>query len=372
MTRPAFPIRPNVLDFDPYAPGLSIDEIQERYQLENIIKLASNENPLGTSPVVQKRLANTANAAFRYTQSGTPKLTKALARSLDINEGHLVVGNGSDEIIDLIIRACPTPGLHNIVSSRPSFSMYRLQAKLCGIEFRQVPLKNDFSFDWEHLLQAIDQNTALVFLTTPDNPSGYCPSLAELRSFMEKVPPHCLIVVDEAYVQFCDDPRCGSSLSFFNDFTNLAILRTFSKIAGLAGIRLGYGILPLPLAKAIAAIKPPFSVNILAQEAGLAILEDTFFIEETYRVVLEGRKYLRTSLLSLGCKVYPSQANFLMFELPQGCSKSARQVFEELLARGIIIRPLASYELPHCLRVTVGTAYENGIFINLLAEVING
>ena len=370
MPKSHFPIRPNVLDFEPYTAGMSIDEIQERYQLENIIKLASNENPLGTSPLVRKRLADNADLAFRYIQSGTPKLTKALARFLAIDEDHIIVGNGSDEIIDLIIRTCPTPGVHNIVACRPSFSMYRLQAKLCDVAFRQVPLKKDFSFDWDGIYDAIDHNTALVFLTTPDNPSGYCPTLAQMQAFIERLPAHCLLVVDEAYVEFCEDPACGSCLELFKQHTNIAILRTFSKIAGLAGIRLGYGILPKPLAKAIAAVKPPFSVNILAQEAGLAILEDSTFIQETYRVVQEGRRFLADSLQAMGCKVYPSQTNFLMFELPPSCSMDTRQVFEALLARGIIIRPLASYELPQCLRVTVGTEFENTTFIRQLHEVI--
>ena len=371
MPKPTFPLRENVLDFEPYSPGMNIDEIRERYQLENIIKLASNENPLGTSPVVQKRLSKAADQSFRYVQAGTPKLTKALASFLSVPENSLVVGNGSDEIIDLIIRTCPTPGVHNVVACRPSFSMYRLQAKLCDVEFKTVPLKDDFSFDWQGLLDTIDHNTALVFLTTPDNPSGYCPPLSAMRAFIEKVPPHCLVVVDEAYVEFCDDPQCGSSLRFFNEFPNLAILRTFSKIGGLAGIRLGYGILPLALAKAIAAVKPPFSVNVLAQEAGLAIIEDKVFLEKTFQTVQEGRRFLTQSLEGLGCKVFPSQTNFLMFALPKKCAKTAKQVFEDLLTHGIIIRPLNSYALPDYLRVTVGTASENTAFITSLAEVMH-
>lgn len=371
MPKPTFSLRENVLDFEPYSPGMNIDEIRDRYQLQNIIKLASNENPLGTSPVVQKRLSKAADQCFRYVQAGTPKLTKALSSFLNVPEKHLIVGNGSDEIIDLIIRVCPTPGVHNVVACRPSFSMYRLQAKLCDVEFKEVPLMDDFSFNWQGLLETIDHSTAIVFLTTPDNPSGYCPPLSVMRDFIEKVPPHCLVVVDEAYVEFCDDPQCGSSLRFFNEFPNLAILRTFSKIGGLAGIRLGYGILPEALAKAIASVKPPFSVNVLAQEAGLAIMEDTVFLQKTFQTVQEGRLFLTKSLEQIGCKVFPSQTNFLMFALPKQCRKTARQVFEDLLARGIIIRPLGSYALPDYLRVTVGTASENATFIARLTEVMH-
>lgn len=365
-----FPIRSNVQDFAPYVPGLSIEEIQEKYKLNNVIKMASNENPLGVSPLVKECIARHASYAFRYTPSGTPRLVKAIAEFLQLDEDRVVAGNGSDEIIDLIIRACPTPGVHNIVACNPSFSMYKLQAKLCDVEFKTVDLNPDFSFNWQGLLKAVDKNTAVVFITTPDNPSGFCPNLDEVRNFARKIPKSCLLVIDEAYIEFCDDPKCGSLLKEIDDFENIAILRTFSKIFGLAGLRLGYGVLPKRLATALKAIKAPFSVNILAEEAGICLLKDTPFIKASYETVIKGRIFLREELTKLSCMVYPSQTNFIMFKLPENAI-SAHSCFERLLENGIIIRPLKSYGLPDHLRVSIGTKEENLTFINKLKEILN-
>jgi histidinol-phosphate aminotransferase len=370
MTLPVYPIRKEVQAFEPYSPGLSIDEIRLNFGLESVVKMASNENPLGTSPLVQKAICDHAGSVFRYAQSGNPKLVRAIADHHGMPEGHFVAGNGSDEIIDLLIRVCPTPGVHNVVACKPSFSMYRIQSRLCGVEFRPVPLLEDFSFDWQGLGQAVDEKTALVFLTTPDNPSGYCPPVAEVEAFLSGLPPSCLLVVDEAYMDFCEDEGAHSLLRRFAEYDKLVILRTFSKSFGLAGIRLGYGIMPLPLADAMRSAHMPFSVNILAEAAGLAALSDTVFYRATQEAVARGRIVLAEGLAALGCRVFPSQANFIMFRLPAGTAKSASDIFGELLARGMIIRPLASYGLPEYLRVSVGNSEENILFLSLLRECL--
>lgn len=369
MTRPSYPVRPDVLAFEPYSPGLSIDEIRLRYGLDTVVKMASNENPLGASPLVQKAVCDHAGSVFRYAQSGNPRLVSAIAAHHGLAEGHVIVGNGSDEVIDLLIRACPTPGEHTVVACEPCFSMYRIQSRLCGVEFRQVPLCDDFSFDWQGLLDAVDEKTALVFITTPDNPSGYCPMASEVESFARRLPPTCLLVVDEAYMDFCEDEKRYSLLGRFEEFPNLVILRTFSKSYGLAGIRLGYGIMPVSLADSLRSIHPPFSVNILAEEAGLAALEDAAFYRATLDAVHEGRRELGRELEALGCRVFPSHTNFIMFQLPES-SPPAGEVFETLLSRGVIIRPLASYGLPRSLRVSIGNKEENRLFISLLKECI--
>ncbi len=366
----SFPIRPEVLELTPYTPGLSIDEIQQRFGLGRVVKLASNENPLGTSPQVQKVLRDKAGLAFRYTQSGNPRLVNALAASLGVEPECVVLGNGSDEIIDLLIRVCPTPGVHSVVACQPSFSLYGLQSRFAGVAFRTVPLKNDFSFDWQGLRAAVDESTALVFITTPDNPSGYCPPVEEVRAFAASLPPTCLLVVDEAYIDFCDDMSAHSLLGERASWPQLVLLRTFSKCYGLAGLRLGYGIMPPRLAQLLCTVRLPFSVNILAEEAGLAALGDATFRQETIATVSHGRVYLRGALEGLGCQVLPSQSNFLMFQLPPSCPLSAKDVFEKLLSQGMIIRPLTSYGLPGHLRVSVGTREENQLFIQLLTEVL--
>lgn len=370
MSAPAYPIRPAVLDFEPYSPGLSIDEIRSRYGLDAVIKMASNENPLGVSPVVQQVLRDHAPFAFRYVQAGNPRLVAAIAKRHAVPAARVVPGNGSDEIIDLLVRVCPTPGQHNVVASRPSFSMYKIQSKLCGVEFRTVPLREDFSFDWDGLAAAVDERTAMVFITTPDNPSGFCPGAGEVEAFAARLPESCLLVVDEAYMDFCEEEGAFSLLPKLDAFPNLVILRTFSKSFGLAGIRLGYGILPVPLANALRSVHMPFSVNILAEAAGIAALEDKVFYEATLRAVREGREFLGRGLGALGCRVYPSLANFLMFQPPARHAGTAGELFEKLLSRGVIIRPLASYGLPGHLRVSIGSAEENRIFLDHMTEFL--
>lgn len=370
MSISSYPIRPEVRAFDPYSPGLSIDEIRERFGLDTVVKMASNENPLGVSPVVQKAIADHAAFAFRYVQAGNPRLAAAIAAHHALPVERVVPGNGSDEVIDLLVRVCPTPGVHNVVACRPSFSMYRIQSRLCGVEFRDVPLLPGFCFDWQGLLDAVDDRTAMVFITTPDNPSGWCPPVAEVERFADSLPAGCLLVIDEAYMDFCDDEAGFSLLGRIDEFENLAILRTFSKSYGLAGLRLGYGILPVALADALRSVHMPFSINILAEAAGIAALGDGVFYQATLRAVREGRSVLAKGLTALGCQVFPSHANFLMFELPQGCGKNAQAVFEALLARGLIIRPLASYGLPGHLRVSIGNEEENRLFLALMREVL--
>ncbi len=366
----AYPIRPAVLDIAPYSPGLAIDEIRRRYKLENVVKMASNENPLGTSPLVKEAVCRAAGMAFRYAQSGNPRLAEALAKHHGLPDGCIVTGNGSDEVIDLLLRVCPTPGLHNVVMASPSFSIYRLQSKLCGLEMRPVPLNGNFSFNLAGMAAAVDADTAMVFLTTPDNPSGYCPPAEEIVDFAHSLPAGCLLVVDEAYMDFADDEAAHSLLPRRDEFPNLVILRTFSKSWGLAGLRLGYGIMPQALAAALRRVRLPFSVNILAEEAGLAALKDTAFRQATLDCVHRGRKQLTDGLTALGCRVWPSMANFLLFSLPESCLHTPGEIFEALLAKGLIIRPLAGYGLHNHLRVSVGTEAENRFFLDLLhAEI---
>jgi histidinol-phosphate aminotransferase len=363
-------VRPEVAAFTPYTPGLSIDEIQARYGLSHVIKMASNENPLGASPQVCAAIARHAARAFRYPQGGNPRLVAALARHHGLDPARVIVGNGSDELIDLLIRARAVPGRHNVVTFRPCFSMYALQSRFCGVELRQAPLREDFSFDYEALLGLVDADTVLVFVTTPDNPSGYCPPAADLAQLARALPEACLLVLDEAYMDFADDERAHSLLPELEGFSNTAVLRTFSKSFGLAGLRLGYALLPPQLAGYLWRVRLPFSVNTLAEEAGLAALRDTVFREESLRVVRKGRETLSRGLGELGCRVWPSQANFIMFRPPAG-SPPAPELFEQLLRKGIIIRPLASYGLPDLLRVSMGTEEENLHFLKACNELLH-
>ena len=365
----SIPMRSLVRAFKPYTAGLSIDEIRDKYGLARVIKMASNENPLGTSPLVRRVLESHAGLAFRYPQAGNPRLVKALAAYHGVSPSRIVVGNGSDEVIDLLFRVCAEPGVNNAVAFRPCFGIYTTQAALCGVELRQADVNPDFSFPWDRLLELVDDKTSLVFVTTPDNPSGHTASAAELERLARALPEGCLLVVDEAYMDFTDDESAHSLLPRLDEFPNLIVSRTFSKSFGMAGLRLGYAIMPEELADHMWRVRLPFSVNLMAEEAGIAALEDTAFHDETLRVVREGRGYLAGELERRGCRGYPSQSNFLMFEVPAGAPDAAG-LFEGLLRRGFILRPLTSYGLPRHLRVSVGTAEENTLLINAMRELL--
>ncbi|MCD7984480.1 MAG: histidinol-phosphate transaminase [Desulfovibrio sp.] len=363
---------PRIRELDAYVPGLSIAEIQQKYDLSQVIKMASNENPLGASPLAQEAARRHAPSLFRYPQGGNPRLVRALADLHAVDSRRVAVGNGSDEIIDLLIRMLAEPGKHSLACFEPCFSIYPIQGRIAGVEVRRCPLKKDFSFDFDALLRLVDQSTRLVFVTTPDNPSGYCPpqgAVADLAGRLADIAPDCLLVVDEAYMDFAEDEAGASLLASGALPDNAVFLRTFSKSWGLAGLRLGYGVLPPALAEYFWRARLPFSVNILAEEAGLAALADTAFRRATLDAVRRGRATLRDGLTALGCTVWPSAANFLLFRLPPDAG-SATGCFEALLRRGIIIRPLNSYNLPEHLRVSVGDAGENAAFLAAMREIL--
>lgn len=363
-------IAPEIEKLAPYAPGLAIAAIQEKFGVGRVIKLASNENPLGASPLAQEAIARHAGLAFRYPQGGNPRLVDALAALLNIGRESIVVGNGSDEIIDLLIRLTAAPN-SNIVCFRPCFGIYPIQAQINGVEIRRLALEPDFSFNFDKLVDLVDANTGLVFITAPDNPSGYCPQACAVADFAAKLAlraPDATLVIDEAYMDFAPDEKAASLLAAGKIPRNVAFLRTLSKSWGLAGMRIGYGVFPPELARAFWKARLPFSVNILAEEAALAALSDHAFREKTLAAVADGRESLKHGLERLGCRVWPSAANFLLFQLPAGFSAGA--CFEALLAEGVIIRRLNSYDLPEHLRVSIGNREENKIFLEKLKQFL--
>jgi histidinol-phosphate aminotransferase len=361
-----FLIRRQLLDFEPYRPGLSIEEIQDRYGLSSVIKLASNENPLGASPKVLQVLEKQLKEVHRYPRTGSPRLRQALGARHGIPEDRIVAGNGSDEIIDLLIRVAVEPGRNHVLAFRPCFNIYKLQSRLCGVEFRQIALHDDFTFPMQALLEAVNDATAMVFLTTPDNPSGFAPPVKEVLYLHHRLPEDCLLVVDEAYMDFAVPRERYSIMSLAGGVPNLVVLRTFSKLYGLAGLRLGYGVMPAELADGLLRVKLPFSVNVLAEAAGIAALDDDGFRIKTIRTVIRGREMLTRALGELGFQVYPSQANFILVKPPMAAS----ELFEKLLRRGIIIRPLLSYGLPDHLRISIGNAEENRALLRAIRDIL--
>lgn len=366
------PICEHIKSFEPYVAGLSIDEIKEKYQLDHVIKMASNENPFGSSKLAKESMVLNVGNAFRYPQAGNPKLVKALANYYQkkypfISEKQIFVGNGSDEIIDLLFRTLTVPGKHNAVMFKPCFGLYSTQAKVQNCEIRTCPLRDDFSFDFQGLRALVDENTALCFVTSPDNPSGRLADRNELLAFARSLPKTCLLVVDEAYIEFAGCEEDCSIIGEWASFENVAIMRTFSKVYGLAGMRIGYIFVPEIVADYLWRIRLPFSINILAQDAAVSALDDEEFKQKTIAHTMTERANMAKALQELGCKVYPSHSNFIMFK---PAVLSAKEVCQKLLERGIIVRALASYSLPHLVRVSIGTVEENMQFLTAMRELM--
>lgn len=361
----------HIQSFEPYVAGLSIDEIKEKYQLEHVIKMASNENPFGSSKLAQKSMAENVHNAFRYPQAGNPKLVKALAAYYRkkypfLSEKQIFVGNGSDEIIDLLFRVLTIPNRHNAVMFKPCFGLYSTQAKVQNCEIRTAPLQKDFGFDFAGLRALIDENTALVFVTSPDNPSGRLADRQELLAFAKSLPETCLLVVDEAYVEFAGNEEDCSVIAELGSLKNTAVMRTFSKVYGLAGMRVGYIFAPETVADYLWRIRLPFSINILAQEAAVCALEDEEFKQKTIAHTVSERHKMAEVLAELGCRVYPSHANFIMFK---PLFSPAKALCQRLLERGIIVRSLSSYGLDEYVRVSIGTEEENKMFLTAMREL---
>lgn len=359
-------LRKAMLDFKPYVPGLTIEEIREKYGLDTVIKLSSNENPLGASPMVQKVLGRRAGEVFRYPRNHAPDLAAAVADRFGVDPAGVVVGNGSDEIIDLLYRVVAEPGQDEAICYEHCFSMYRMCAKLCGVAYREIKRGPNLALPLDGLAGAATDKTALVFVTSPDNPTGLAATADDLETLARALPDGTLLVVDGAYMEFAEPAGQYEMAGRIETLGNVVMLRTFSKVYGLGGMRLGYGIMPVWLADAMRAARIPFTVNILAEQAGLAALEDHAFMQTTLETVRDGKTYLMGELERLGCAPVPSHGNFIMFTP----TRDAMDVFEGLLERGVIVRPLKSFGLPDFIRVNLGTDAENRAFIKVLEDIL--
>jgi histidinol-phosphate aminotransferase len=347
----------------PYEPGKPIEEVEREYGIANSVKLASNENPLGPSPKAVAAMRAKLDQLNLYPDGDCFYLKQGLARKLGVAPETLIFGNGSNEIIELAARTFLRPGEEAVLAEQ-AFVVYQLIVQAVGGRSRAMPLKN-FTHDLPALAEAVTPNTRMIFLANPNNPTGTIFRRAEWERFLDRVSPDVLLIVDEAYFEYVRDPDYPDSLHYHTNDRAIITLRTFSKLYGLAGLRIGYGIAAKELISLMQRVRQPFNVNSPAQWAALAALEDAEHISRSLDVNRRGIEFLQKEFNRLGLEFVPSQANFILVRVGKG-----QEVFAQLLRQGIIVRPTAGYRFPDYVRVTVGTPEENEKFIRALEKVI--
>ena len=348
------PINPNLAGIPTYQPGRPIEEVARELGLPaaHIIKLASNENPLGPSPAALAAMENVLRNLHLYPDGNAFYLKRRLAEKLGVSPENLILGNGSNEIIEFAGHALIAPGTE-VVVSQYCFAVYPIVTQLFGGVLVTVPAR-DFGHDLPAMARAITPRTRIVFAANPNNPTGTFAPAVDVMRLVNEAPPDVLLAMDEAYVEFLDEPCDLLPLVRSGQKPNLLLMRTFSKIYGLAGLRLGYGIGHPELIAALEKVRQPFNINALAQAGALAALDDTEHAARTRQNNKAGMKYFEAAFRGLGLRCIPSAANFVLVRVGEGA-----RVSEELQKLGVITRPMAGYQLPEWIRITVGTAAEN-------------
>ena len=347
----------------PYEPGKPIEEVEREYGIADSTKLASNENPLGPSPKALETIRAKLGELNLYPDGDCFYLKNGLAKKLGMAPEQVIFGNGSNEIIELAVRAFMRPG-DQAVMARQAFVVYQLIVQAVGGKSVQVPLR-EFTHDLEAIAAAVTSETKIVFLANPNNPTGTIYRRPEWERFLSKLPNHVLLIVDEAYFEYVRDPGYPDSLAYQSDETPMLTLRTFSKLYGLAGLRVGYGVGPREIVAMMQRVRQPFNVNAPAQWAALAALDDSDHVQRSLAVNREGLDFLGREFEKLGLEFVPSHGNFILVRVGKG-----QEVFQQLLSRGVIVRPMGGYQFPEHVRVTVGTMDENRKLISTLQKII--
>jgi histidinol-phosphate aminotransferase len=357
-------IVPHLTQLKPYQAGKPLEELERELGLTDAIKLASNENPLGPSPLALAAIRESLGSLHRYPDSHAYYFKEDLARHLGISPQQLILGNGSDEVLDLLVRALVPPG-GEVVSTTHTFLMYGLITQAVGGFFRPVPLK-ELRVDLSAVAQAVTPQTRLVIINNPNNPTGTAFRRREWEDFLAAIPTTATVVLDEAYIDFADDPDVPSCLDYLSEDRPLVGLRTFSKAYGLAGLRIGYGFGPSELMDYLNRLRMPFNVNRLAQVAARAALQDSAFVAQTRELVLTGKDLVYRGLARLGLTYVPTQANFVLIRMP----KPGQEVYQAMLREGVIIRAMDAYGFPDYIRVNMGLPEENRRFLTALEKVL--
>ncbi len=354
----------HILGIAPYEPGKPIEELEREFGVHDAIKLASNENPLPPSERVQRAIASALGSLNRYPDGSGFYLRQALAKKHDFAQDQVFVGNGSNELIELAVRTFLKPGDEAIVP-HPSFVVYPMIVQAAG-GIRVMVMLKDYRLDLEAMARAITPMTKMVFIANPNNPTATIVTADEVEAFMARVPDRTIVIFDEAYIEFAMGTDFPDAMDYVKQGRKVIVLRTFSKAASLAGLRVGYGVADADAVALMNRIRQPFNVNSLAQVAALAALEDESHVLECVRMIEAGRHYLYDEFNNLGVKYVPSRANFILVDV----GRSASDIYQRLLKEGVIVRPMTPFGMESALRITVGTPQENRRLVKALKIVL--
>ncbi len=356
-------IRKGIADIKPYTPGKPVQEVKRELELEDVIKLASNENPIGPSPLALEAMKAALQEVHLYPDAECYELREAVAASLSISPDQLIFGNGAEELITLIGKAFINEG-DPCVISRDVYDACETVVRIMGGNVCYSDLV-DYCIDLEDMLEKTNEKTKIVFICNPMNPTGTIVTRQELEPFLEQIPQNTLVVLDEAYSHFVSDRNYPDGIDYVRQGKNVIVLRTFSKIYGLGGIRIGYGVAHPELIQYLRQVKEPFNVNTLAQVGALAALRDDNHLNRTVNLVWAEKAFLYEELSAMGIRFVPSEANFIFIDV----GMDARSLFQDMLKRGIIIRPGDIWNLPSFVRLTIGTREQNFRFIKALKDI---
>ena len=359
--------QPGVQQLSPYVPGKPVDELARELDLDpaSIVKLASNENPLGPSPKALEAIRQALPELTRYPDGNGFELKSRLAARCGVQINQVTLGNGSNDILDLVARAYLAPGL-NAVFSQYAFAVYPISTQAVGAQGKVVPA-NDYGHDLDAMLAAIDENTRVVFIANPNNPTGTWFGPDALERFLARVPQSVLVVLDEAYIEFAEGDELPDGLKYLARYDNLLVSRTFSKAYGLAALRVGYALSSAQIADVLNRVRQPFNVNSLALSAACAALDDADYLAQSRQLNDAGMAQLEAGLRELGLSWIPSKGNFIAVDF----GRDTAAINQALLRAGVIVRPVAGYGMPNFLRISIGLPAENARFLEALAKVLS-
>lgn len=376
-TFPQIEVPPYVQSLVPYVPGKPIEETQREFGLKRVVKLASNENPLGPSPKAKQEFLKTSLDLHRYPDASAYHLKAALEAHLGVPTSNIIVGNGSNEIIEFLFRSFCVPG-DRMVTSQGAFIAYKICAQIQGVQTLEVPIDKNLKIDPKKVVDAVKQNprVKIVWIANPNNPTGTYMNNSEMRAMLKGIESikgtSTLVVLDYAYWEYVTAKDLPDPIELQREFPNVVVLRTFSKVYGLAGLRVGYAIADETIISTMEKVRQPFNLNLPAMSAAIAALKDQAFVKKSRALNREGMKFWEQGLKKLSIPYWSSQGNFILADVMAGLGKPGGEVFQSCLRRGVIFRPVANYGMLNALRISIGLPEENRFALEALKREKNG